>query len=395
MYQNIIKVSSIKIVSFLIFLIIFIFPSPLISYYLFPGSYLSIISALLCILLLCRDNSNIGYPSLFISLFFIIYYFTLASLIQNTTIISLTIGLPLCLIVYSLCGNKLLAIMNNICNLATPFFILATLSIIMSLVYAYSGGTELFTIENPDGRNAGFYLSSLSNSKFGDIIRPSFIYDEAGTYSFYLTVFALFRLVLNKKPSLTLIILYCSIVTFSLTHFIICILFTIRLTNIKQLIFTTIPIILIAISLLTTFSEKLNFFTDRISYNTVHENNRTAQLHNFNGALLRNENILLFGNLECLERNNSICTEDGDISSSPVTPIYRLGIIGFLIQISFLVLSLFNYKKPNCVFFAIVLNLILLQRPFYTSIYYSFSIFIFIYYFLLLNSNFFGIKKNI
>lgn len=395
MKYNSIKIENTSIVCFLLFLIIFIFPSPIINYFLFPGSYLSILAAIICVILLARSNFHIGFFTTIISLALLIYCIFLAVIIQNTIIVSLMLGLPLTLIIYSLLGDKINHILNGLSDAATIFFTLGTVCIILSLIYAYLGGKELFIIENPDGRFASFYLSSLSNSKLGDIIRPSFIYDEPGAYSFYLSFVALSRVYLNKNKWVTLILLYGSLVTFSLTHLIICILFTIKLLNKKQLLVLLGPLILIFVSLLASFQDELGFFINRLNTDSVHENNRTVQLENFKRSIDRNENILLYGNLDCLNRINSRCIEDGDISSSPATPIYRLGTLGLIIQLSFFMFSIWNFRQKNCLFIAIILNLLLLQRPFYTSIYYSFSIFILIYCLFNSKSNLTSKDKNL
>ena len=385
MIKHSMKANAIKIVAFILFLIIFIFPSPILYYYFIPGSYFSIIASLFCIILLCREKNRLNLLTLIISLIFIAYALILAIAINNTTIISLILGLPLCLIVYSLCNYRISDILSYICNFATPFFILGTISIIVSVIYFYIGGGALFSIENPDGRVADFYLSSLSNSKVGNIIRPSFIYDEAGAYSFYLSILCLMRIYLGRNKWLTLTMLYGSLLTFSLTHLLICFFFTIKLLNKKQLILFLIPAIVVFSSLIIRFSDDVEFFINRLDVNAIQDNNRTAQLDNFKSAINRNDNILLVGNLECLARIGSKCIEDGDITSSPATPIYRLGILGAFIQIAFLILSLANYRKKNCIFIAMILNLLLLQRPFFTAIYYSFSIFIFIFLFFYAN----------
>lgn len=373
------KMKYLNTISYLLFFIIFVFPSPIITYYFIPGSYLSILASILCVILLTKRNNTIHYSILFISIILIIYSIVISISTQNVTIISLMLGLPLCLIIYSLCQQNILFITNKICDISTPFFILGTLCIIISLIYTYVGGTEIFTIENPDGRLAKFYISSLSNSQLGNIIRPSFIYDEAGAYSFYLTILALLRVYLNKNKWITLFLLYGSLVTFSLTHLIICILFTIKTLNFKQLIIFSFPIAIILSSLITSFSDDISFFINRLSYDSVQENNRTTQLINFKQAITRNDSILLVGNIDCFNRADGRCIEDGDISSSPVTPLYRLGLLGISIQFSFFIISIWNFRKENCIFIAVILNLILLQRPFFTAIYYSFSIFLLIF----------------
>ena len=62
----------------------------------------------------------------------------------------------------------------------------AVIGAIVGLVYALVGGGPTFQFENPDGRQAYVYLSTITNSVVGNTIRPAGFFDEPGTFSFVL-----------------------------------------------------------------------------------------------------------------------------------------------------------------------------------------------------------------
>lgn len=231
--------------------------------------------------------------------------------------------------------------------------------------YALNNGQPLIIFDNPDGRQNGLFLSTFSNTQIGNIIRPSFIFDEPGAFSFLIisTVALRDRYNLSKVNSTSMLL--GGLITLSIAHIIILLVYLVW--GNKKVFFIAITVIAIAFS--TTYNNNdFNFFYKRLEIEDgqISGDNRSNQIENF--LNIANSDIILFGNYECHTRPNRICPEHGDISSSPVTPIYLGGTLLLLIQAYFHVLLIIIIAKckrlrPT----AIAFSILILQRPFFSS----------------------------
>lgn len=346
------------------------------------------------ILLACIISINTNYISLkFIILLSLLslalILFTLIT--QSATNFNRTILFPPTLIVtFLLCGNE--KVKDRFCIFSSYFCYAALLCAVISFMYALNGGDSIFYMFNPDGRTNGLYFLSFSNAVYGNIIRPSFIYDEPGAFSFVLISVALLRILLKKEEKGTLFILVGGLCTFSLTHIIIVFLYVIFSASIRwKLFIISIVIILVTVSFT---DNKYAFFYNRLSVSdakTINGDNRSKQLTNFIDVVNRDQEVLLLGDYKCHSNANGVCQQHGDISSSPVTPLYRGGIIFFIIQLFTHLALFFCMFKRMGVFPSIALSVLLLQRPFFLSFGYSFIIYSVLFMLLMKMSI---IKKN-
>lgn len=116
--------------------------------------------------------------------------------------------------------------------------------------YALAGGPHIWTIQNPDGRDALLYLTTLSNSVFpmpngGAIIRPSFIYDEPGAYAFVIDAVLLASFMFHRRlRRQEWILLIGGMLTFSIAHMIVVLFLLIAAKHLRHVIF---PIVLLAV----------------------------------------------------------------------------------------------------------------------------------------------------
>jgi hypothetical protein len=308
-------------------------------------------------------------------------------------------------------GNKLLAVPLNLLlgclilkniSLAkdliqklSNFAILGLVMCLCGCIYALNNGNPLLEFKNPNGIENILYLTTFSNEKIENIIRPNFIYDEAGALSFLLCIIAFSRIIFNMRSLKTDLIMLLGLITFSLTHLIIVVLYLLLL---RKKLFIVLCLIVLPIIYYNNTPESINFFFKRFE---MTENgrfvgdNRSNQIDNFINIV--NPKMIIFGAYEC-DNTPDFCAEtNGDITSSPVTPIYTTGIIGATIQLLVNIFLLYCILKNNNKFVSLSMILILLQRPYYSSIGYSTMIFMictFLYFKLNDNNNNLHIERR-
>lgn len=373
-----------------IFFILALSWSPLLSYFLnIKESIMYFPSVVILIILLLKETKiNIMY-FLFIMIFMIIVLL-ITIYIESSIYMNRYVFFPIVLLLVYLISKRI-KINLILSKWLTNFAILGIVCSIISFLYSFLGNSSIFTIINPDGRENYFFLLSLSNSIVGNVIRPSFIYDEPGAFSFFLIFVAIYRSVLNQSKLQTNIILFGGLITLSAAHIIIVIIYI--FTNIKKINLLFIIIILSLFVNELSKDERFDFIFNRFVINddgTIRGDNRTDQIYNYFNIV--NNELFLLGNYKCTERPSKRCSEHGDISSSIVTPVYNGGILILGIQLitSFLLIYLFIINKNNR-FSILTLFLLLLQRPYYTSP--SYQLMIYIVIFLVWN-NIKGEKNN-
>lgn len=231
--------------------------------------------------------------------------------------------------------------------------------------YAFFGGAPILEFQNPDGRINQLFLTTFSNTQIGNIIRPSFIYDEPGAFSFVICFTVAVREMLGLPRAKSIVLMLGGLITFSLTHIIILILYFLWI-NARLFLVAIASMAIIASSLIE--NESFDFFFDRFQIidGKPAGDNRTNQFENFmNVADLR---LVMLGNYKCHSRDNKLCPEHGDISSSPVTPLYLGGALLLIVQIAvhfFLLKVIIESSRHRMT--AIIISLLILQRPFFIS----------------------------
>jgi len=114
---------------------------------------------------------------------------------------------------------------NRFINLCTLFLFIMLLLSWTGFFYVLNGGKALFAINNIDGRENFFYLTTFSNWRVLDSIRPSGVFDEPGTLSFLLCAIAALRRIYKHNELTSLALLVLGLVTFSFTHIAFLVLF--------------------------------------------------------------------------------------------------------------------------------------------------------------------------
>lgn len=264
-------------------------------------------------------------------------------------------------------------------KMMTIYIIIALICSIISFFYAYFGYPPIFEIVNADGRINRLYLLTFSNVSYGHIIRPAFIYDEPGAFSFVICFVAILRTVLKQNSTTTFLIILGGLITLSLSHVLILLVFL--ATKVEKKYYLPIIAFFIVSVIFLAQQKEMSFFFNRfqVSQNgTIEGDNRSDQIKNF--MKIEDEDIFLYGKYKCYDRPE-LCIKYGSIASSPVSPMYEGGILYLLIQLmTYFILLWVAYKKKAFRFAGISLFLLLLQRPYFGSAGYQLMIYIILFY---------------
>lgn len=252
---------------------------------------------------------------------------------------------------------------QRLCRLMTAFLLVGVVGALIGQLYTLAGGEPIMSIDNIDGRENNLYLTTMSNTNDLGLIRPSFIYDEPGAFSFILCSTVALREVLGRRRLASFLLMIGGLVTLSLTHFLITLTYLLFCIGPLKTV-ALVMALLIPLSPLPQQIEGLDFLVRRFAFEDgkLEGDNRSNQIENFLAVV--HPSMVLFGNIECDNRPEGICDEHGDISSSPVTPIYRDGVVALIVQLGVhtgLIVAFFRRKRFR--FSVVALSLLLLQRP--------------------------------
>ena len=287
-------------------------------------------------------------------------------LTQSMTLLSRTA--PLGLLVFA--GYQIAAIKNlpeSICKLLSAWLVAGIFLSVVGFFYALNGGEPLLTIVNPDGRDNALYLTTMSNTQVGNVIRPGWVYDEPGAFSFLICATVALRHILRMGDRLSTLLMIGGLVTFSFAHLIIVTIFLLARLELPKLLLL-VALSAFAAQVLSPEIDDFQFVIDRLSIvdGRLAGDNRSDQIDNFSQvASLR---ILFFGDIECHDRPDRSCNEHGDITSSPVTPVYYGGLYFLITQIVVHVaLILAFFRRRSFMLPSVILFLLLLQRPYFAA----------------------------
>jgi hypothetical protein len=383
-----------KSIIVLLLLILTLSWSPILpGIYQIPNTYVYFPLVIITIVLM-QLNKKFDLEIYLYSIIYIIIIYTISILLEDIKFGNKLLAVPLNLLIgYLIFKNINIGkdLIHKISNIA----IFGLLMCLCGYIYALNNGNPLMEFKNPNGFENILYLTTFSNEKIGNIIRPNLIFDEAGSLSFFLCFIAFSRIILKMRSFKTDLIMLLGLITFSLMHLIIVVLYLLCL---RKKFFIVLCLIILPIIYYNNTPESISFFIKRFE---MTENgrfvgdNRSNQIDNFINIV--NPKMLIFGAYEC-DNTPDFCAEtNGDITSSPITPLYTTGIIGAVIQCLVNIFLLYCIYKNNNKFVSISMILVLLQRPYYSSIGYSTMIFIvcaFLYYKINDNNNNLYIKRR-
>lgn len=219
----------------------------------------------------------------------------------------------------------------------------------IALLYTIFGGDPIFTIINETefSNSRKFFLTAFSNTHYNfgtfSIIKPSFIFDEPGKYSFVVSTIFFSWLLLREtqkhiyhstadfrlNDSVILFIAVGLLSTLSLHGILtgISIVFFLKSNNLKHIIVTS------AIVIMFTFEPVYNLTVGRIFSDTITFNNRSILMENGFNTLSRND-FHFFGLYSTCDGLVANCNRMyGTFSDTPLTPLLGYGVLSILYYI--------------------------------------------------------------
>ena len=260
--------------------------------------------------------------------------------------------------------------LSEFCDLFTSFLLILLIGAWVGFFYALLGGIPLFWVENPDGRQNFYYLTTFTNFNIGSLIRPAGVFDEPGALSFITCFISALRDRLRKPDKDTWRLLLLGLITFSFAHFIYFIIFSlkyVKLVNFKK----TLLILSFVFGLSFFFSSIIPsgvdsevFFSRFVVEDGVFAGDSRSGL--FTSALERLDIISLFFGLDpdCILRV-SLC-ESKNYGQFGETPAGLILLYGLFLSLPFFLVLFGLIKKlileRNLIFLGVFL--LLLQRPY-------------------------------
>lgn len=253
-----------------------------------------------------------------------------------------------------------------IVKISTLFIFIALISALISFIFVLLDGHSTKAYITKGGRELSKSILSLGTlNTYGvgyTYLRPSFIYDEPGAFSFVIVFIAALRNVFNLNKKITWVILIMGLVTVSLAHLIYIFFHYLsekrKIRNSLFILITSLTIFYVVLFLfkinladiLLILNERLTFTS--LSKGIVEGNNRFEYLQ-ISLSQISNYNIfdILFGTSKIAE---GCC--------NPFYPMAQLGILGsWPYYVIIFIFIIFSFKLKSPILFGI--SLILFQRP--------------------------------
>ncbi|MEP6502258.1 MAG: hypothetical protein ABJD97_02935 [Betaproteobacteria bacterium] len=279
-------------------------------------------------------------------------------------------------------ANSVEGLVERLCDAMSAFCVAGVAMCVVGFVYAYLGGQPVLSIVNNDGRENALYLTTMTNFWVGNVIRPSFIYDEPGAFAFMVCATVAMREALGRPGRLSWLLILGGLITLSITHMLVLMMFLVRRIGWARTgLVATVLVGGVATLIQTT--DEFDFVADRFTVDDgkLSGDNRSDQVANLLAVIT--PEMFLFGDVMCHDRPDRVCEEHGDISSSPATPVYRGGVVMLATQITVHVALVVAFLRQRRFRFpALVFTILLLQRPYFEGYGYGFFTYLLLFHML-------------
>lgn len=370
-----------KIEAFLIFYLIYISTSSLVTGFFGFNLVITFFLITSIYLLFSFYNGTIS-NKVFILLLFLPLIVLLISIYLGSSLYFNRYIFISIFILISILISKKERVLSFLVKISTSYILIALIAAWLSFVYFYFGGVISSSFPNPDGRPNNIILFSFSNAVYSNVMRPSFIYDEPGAFSFFICSVVLLREIMGSRKSVSILILVLGLVTFSLMHLIV--LFVYLLFSISTKGKVVVLTVLLSIIFSTINNPSFDFVYNRfkIENGKLSGDNRSGQIDNYLRVV--DQHMFIFGNEKCFINGENICREDhGDISSNPLTPLYQGGVFILSLQVFYYILIAYsiyvNKFRKNILSSLVIIFLLSLQRPFMFTVTYTIPYFLILF----------------
>lgn len=263
----------------------------------------------------------------------------------------------------------------------TNFHVILLAGALFSFAYALLGGEPFFAIVNPDGRENFVLPLSLTNSFWTGLSRPSGIYDEPGTFSFFLCSLVTLRHLLGFDEKKSFYILLLGLFTLSLAHIIFLIVFLFSCSKrsfgvIQVLILCSLAGLFIFLSgnwaiFYAVFLIRFKIDPD----GTLHGDNRSEGFFNAMEILKDHPETIIWGISDYYRNNPLVFSEtfsDGlAVGGNPLNQLLQLGVGSLPYFLILLCLFITAFRKGRHNLVVLGFCLLLLQRDYVYVISYS------------------------
>lgn len=263
-------------------------------------------------------------------------------------------------------------------TLATALMLILLIGAVIGFVLALSGVTPLFEIANTDGRANHFYYTTFSKIRWGNIIRPSGIYDEPGAFSFMVCAIAALRHLSGRDGRVTWLMLGMGFVTLSLAHLVYVLIHAmaerLKFRNVVGIAATLLPLVLVVVYFggHQIVEKRLLGRISMTESGEIVGDNRSWRMVNAAEHLNANPESILYGADPSCRFDQNICKKKFPLmGENPLSPLVLHGVfVSWPYYLSLAVLfsaPLFGRRFLVCAAF----GALLLQRPYIVGIGYS------------------------
>ncbi len=245
---------------------------------------------------------------------------------------------------------------------------------VIAVAYAASGGPALSSIDLV-GRESYFYLSTFTNSVWGNLIRPAGLFDEPGALAMYLTIAVALNEAFRRNRRWSAIVLFGGLISGSLAMLFIAVSYLL-FSGARRALYFVLVAVVVTIGAMT-YDENIASFVDRFFLKRVElvdgrlsGDNRSHQVESFFDVV--DVDITLRGaKVSGYEHFTGI-----DQSSHPFSIYFGYGIFVWIPYAAIILWLLFGslFFAPHLRFSCFALFLTLLQRPYIYSMYWGLMI---------------------
>jgi hypothetical protein len=255
----------------------------------------------------------------------------------------------------------------------------------VGFIYAKLGGTALYCFPNEDSRLNCLYLTTFTNSWRGVYIRPAAIFDEPGALGFIAGMILFMRCRLKLSSGKNYFLAVATLITFSLAHAIVLILYLLgNITDVFRIIRKIRPLTILLIAGITgicffvLYDKVQDLIINRLIDLVISENfagNRTIRMLSAIKAI--NLSSIFWGvGPNCVLTNATCGPNDAGyfIGANPIGYLAKFGLIASFPYYFLLLKVIFRCLKSRMLWVGLAYAALLMQRPELFNYAYAFMI---------------------